>query len=206
MGRYTGPSCKLCRRSRSKLFLKGERCETAKCALEKRNYPPGPQVGMPKKLSEYGIRLREKQKLRFFYGVSETQMRIMFKNAVRKQGVTGDNLLSMFERRLDNIVYRCKLADSRKEARQLVRHGHILVNARKVNIPSFLAKGGDEIQVSSKKAEFFKDRIVALKDATIPTWLSYDQSNSKIKLLHNPVRDEIDVPVEEQLIVEYYSR
>jgi small subunit ribosomal protein S4 len=206
MGRYTGPSCKLCRRSRSKLFLKGERCQTAKCALEKRNYPPGPQGGYPRKLSEYGIRLREKQKMRFFYGVSEAQIRNYFKKAVSSKGVTGDLLISIFERRLDSVVYRCGLAKSHKQARQIVRHGSVWVNGREVNIPSFISKSGDKITIQPKKVESFKARFDALNEQPIPTWLSYDQSEKTFTILHEPLRSEVDVPVQEQLIVEYYSR
>jgi small subunit ribosomal protein S4 len=206
MGRYTGPSCKKCRRSRAKLYLKGPRCETAKCALEKRNYPPGPQSGIPRKLSEYGIRLREKQKLRFFYGISETQIRNTFKKAASSKEVTGESLIALLERRLDNVVFRCGLASSRCQARQLVRHGSIQVNGRRVNIPTFLTKGGDQISVVAKKVEFFKTRFEALGELNIPTWLSYNESEKVFTLLHSPKRGEVDVPVQEQLIVEYYSR
>jgi len=147
MSRHLGPKCKLCRRSRVKLFLKGERCHTAKCAIEKRNVPPGPQGNMQKKMGEYAIRLREKQKMRFFYGVSERQMQGYFERASRAKGVTGYNLVSLFERRLDNILHRSGLAASRQDARQMVVHGHFRINARKVSIPSQLLKVGDEVYV-----------------------------------------------------------
>ena len=163
MGRYTGPSCKICRRNGIKLFLKGEHCETAKCSLEKRNFPPGKRDVRLKKLSEYGRRLREKQKLRFFYGVGEKVIRSYFKKADRQKGVTGHNLLSIFERRLDNVFCRSSLARSRKEARQLIQHGHVLVNNKKVDIPSFITKEGDEITVRTRSQELFKPRYESIK-------------------------------------------
>ena len=207
MGRYRGPSCKICRRNGVKLYLKGSRCETAKCAIEKRNFPPGQQAGgFAKKMSEYGRRLREKQKLRFFYGVSENAIRIYFKKASRQKGITGHLLLSMFERRLDNVIFRAGLATSRKEARQLVRHGHFALNGKNVNIPSMMTGAGDEVQIRQASAEFFDPIIKKLAEATFPIWLSYDQGSKSFKLSHNPLREEIDTPVEEQLIVEFYSR
>ncbi len=205
MGRYLEASCKICRRNREKLYLKGARCETAKCAIEKRNFPPGIRFATPKKMSEYGKRLREKQKLRFFYGVSETQIRNYFKKALAQKGITGHNLLSLFERRLDNILYRTKLAKSRKEARQLIQHGHFNVNQKSVDIPSFIASEGDVITIKEKSMELIKDRWLVLKEKGLPTWLTFDESQKTIKLVHAPKREEIDSPVEEQLIVEFYS-
>lgn len=206
MSRYRGPSCKICRRAREKLFLKGSRCYTAKCAIEKRNYPPGHHAGAGRRLSEYGIRLREKQKLRFFYGVTEGQMRIYFKEANRLKGVTGHNLLRLFEKRLDNVVYRASLASSRKEARQLVKHGHFEIDNKKVNVPSIILKPGSTVTVKKKSKDLFKPRFDHLKDVTLPTWMSFEAQSGSISLLHQPKREEIDVPVHEQLIVEYYSR
>lgn len=209
MGRYTGASCKICRRNREKLMLKGQRCETAKCSMEKRNYPPGysKMNGKMSKLSEYGIRLREKQKMRFFYGVSERQMRIYFSKATSQKGITGHNLIAMFECRLDNLVYRIKLAKSRKEARQLVKHGYFQVNNRKVDIPSFIGRAGDVISIKKTgKEDFFKDRLQVLQETGIPEWLEYNPDKKEVKIISKPTRTQVDIPVEEQLIVEYYSR
>jgi small subunit ribosomal protein S4 len=206
MSRYRGPSCKLCRRSREKLFLKGERCFTMKCEIEKRNYPPGIRSLKPAKLSEYGRRLREKQKLRFFYGVTEKQMRMYFKQASNEKGVTGNNLLSRFEKRFDNVMYRSILAKSRKQGRQLVKHSHFLLNGKKVDIPSIILKAGDEISIRKDSEDLFKPSFELLKDKSIPEWLVFDEKQKTIKVLRDPSREEIDVPVEEQLIVEYYSK
>jgi small subunit ribosomal protein S4 len=206
MGRYTGPSCKLCRRAREKLLLKGDRCFTAKCAIEKRDYPPGIRSLRPPKISEYGRRLREKQKLRFFYGVSEKQMRIQFEIASKKQGVTGYNLLSLFERRFDNILYRSSLGKSRKEARQLIKHKHFIVNGKRMDVPSYSFKVGDVISIRPKSLPLFKDTIEALKSAVVPEWLYYDAKAQTITVQDEPTRMQIDIPVEEHLIVEYYSK
>jgi small subunit ribosomal protein S4 len=206
MGRYTGASCKICRRAREKLFLKGERCNTAKCAIEKRNYPPGIRALKPKKISEYGKRLREKQKLRFFYGVSEKQMRINFEKSSKKKGLTGHNLLSLFESRLDNIVFRVSLARSRKESRQLVKHSHFLVNGKKADIPSMIIKKDDVITIKEKSMGIFKDSFDSLKDKPKSSWLVFNEADKAISVDHGPAREEIDVPVDEQLIVEYYSK
>jgi small subunit ribosomal protein S4 len=205
MGRYLEASCKICRRNKVKLFLKGARCETSKCAIEKRNYPPGPKTAVVRKVSEYGKRLREKQKLRFFYGVSEAQMRNYFKKALAQKGVTGHNLLSLFEKRLDNILVRAKLAVSRKEARQLIRHGHFRLNKRKATIASLSAHEGDVISIKEASFELLKARIDLLKEKGLPTWLAFDETEKSVKLLHNPKREEIDSPVQEQLVVEFYS-
>ncbi|RAP39245.1 30S ribosomal protein S4 [Candidatus Marinamargulisbacteria bacterium SCGC AAA071-K20] len=206
MSRYRGPSCKLCRRAREKLFLKGDRCQTAKCAIEKRNYPPGYRALKPKKISEYGKRLREKQKLRFYYGVTEKQMRIYFAKASKKKGITGHNLLSLFEQRLDNIVFRANMGKSRKDARQLVKHSHFLVNGKKADIPSMLIKKEDVISIKEKSITVFKDLFDILKDKPKSSWVVFNDSEKSITVDHGPTREEIDVPVDEQLIVEFYSK
>lgn len=206
MSRYTGPSCKICRRNREKLFLKGERCFTAKCAIEKRNVPPGPQSGVLRKLSEYGRRLREKQKLRFLYGVTEAQMQIAFKKALAQKGVTGSNLLTLFERRIDNVLYRAGFSLSRKDGRQFVLHGHVSVNNAKSNIPSRLLKVGDEISLVPGVVPSFKLKKERIGERNHPTWFSFDEEKGLIKILTFPKREEVDIPVDVQLIVEYYSR
>jgi small subunit ribosomal protein S4 len=206
MGTYNGPSCKICRRNRVKLFLKGTRCETAKCAVEKRNYPPGIRSTIPRKLSEFGRRLREKQKLRFFYGVSERQIRIYFETARKSKEVTGESLLAQFERRLDNVVYRSRLAASRREARQLVAHGHFAVNSGAVDIPSYILKVGDVVSLKRPEDALLVTRFGVKKELGFPVWLVVDGTQNSIKIAHLPKREEIDVPVEEQLIVEFYSR
>ena len=206
MSRYVGPSCRLCRREGIKLFLKGERCYTEKCAIEKRNYPPGVHVETRGKFLEYGLRLREKQRLRRMYGLSEKQFKRFFEMAERKQGITGTNFLILLERRIDNMVFRLGFATSRKEARQLVSHSHILVNGRKVSTPSFLVKAGDEISVKHKDLPSVKNALESVVRRGIPSWIELDKDNMKgtIKLL--PTRDDITMPIKEQLIVEYYSR
>ncbi|HNS14348.1 MAG TPA: 30S ribosomal protein S4 [Syntrophorhabdaceae bacterium] len=206
MSRYVGPSCRLCRREGIKLFLKGERCYTEKCAIEKRNYPPGVHVETRGKFLEYGLRLREKQRLRRMYGLSEKQFKRFFEMAERKQGITGTNFLILLERRIDNMVFRLGFATSRKEARQLVSHSHILVNGRKVSTPSFLIKPGDEISVKHKDLPSVKNALESVVRRGIPSWIELDKDNMKgtIKLL--PTRDDITMPIKEQLIVEYYSR
>ena len=208
MARYTGPVCRLCRREGVKLFLKAERCYTDKCAMERRPYPPGMHAQGRKKLTEYGLRLREKQKAKRIYGVLERQFRNYFEKAERQKGVTGENLLRLLERRLDNVVYRLGLAGSRAEARQLVRHGHFTVNGRKADIPSYQVRIGDEIAVrdKSKESPKFKAIAEALQHRTPPPWLELDKDNLRGRVLRFPNREEIDVPVEEHLIVELYSR
>lgn len=206
MGRDTNPSCKRCRRSGVKLFLKGARCESAKCAIEKRNFPPGIRAVRPRKISEYGKRLREKQKLRFFYGVSEASIRKYFHKAATQKGITGDNLLQLFERRMDNVVYRAGLADSRKEARQLVKHGHFNLNGHKADIPSIQVKVGDQIEIRQPGSVVFKLKLGTIQEKKAPAWLNFDESKKAIELKDLPVREDIDVPVEEQLIVEFYSQ
>ncbi|MBO8126496.1 MAG: 30S ribosomal protein S4 [Firmicutes bacterium] len=209
MARYTGSVCRLCRREGEKLFLKGDRCYSSKCAVERRSYAPGQHgQGRRGKPSEYGIQLREKQKLRRIYGVLEAQMRRYFDLAERRPGVTGENLLQLLERRLDNVVYRLGLAGSRAEARQLVRHGHFTVNGKKVNIPSYLVSVGDEIQLkeSSKKSTRIQELLEELGARSVPEWLELDVENAKGRVLSLPTREQIDTPIEEHLIIEYYSR
>lgn len=206
MSRYVGPSCRLCRREAIKLFLKGERCYTDKCAIEKRNYPPGVHVDVRGKFLEYGLRLREKQRVRKIYGLSEKQFKRFFVMAERKQGITGTNFLVLLERRLDNMVYRLGFATSRKEARQIVSHNHISVNGKKVNTPSFLVKEGDEIAVRHKDLLSVKNALESVVRRGVPSWIELDKEEMKgvIKLL--PAREDITMPIREQLIVEYYSR
>jgi small subunit ribosomal protein S4 len=211
MARYTGPVCKLCRREREKLLLKGERCFTPKCALERRDYAPGVhgrQRQFRRKESDYGLQLREKQKARRIYGILERQFRRYFKEAERRKGLTGVNLLVILESRLDNVVYRLGFADSRPQARQLVRHGHFDVNGRKTDIPSFLVKEGDVIAVRerSKKLTYFRDLSAVIEHKVVPEWLSLDISKMEGRVLTLPAREDIDASLNEQLIVEYYSR
>ena len=214
MARYTGPVCRLCRREGLKLFLKGARCDGPKCPIVKRqpakNYPPG-QHGQrrTRRPSEFGLQLREKQKVRRFYGVLESQFRKHYEEAERKGGVTGDNLLQLLESRLDNVVYRMGFADSRKQARQLVRHGHFVVNGRKTDIPSFLCKQGDEVIVKpqSKAKDYFKDYGEVLSTKRAPEWISMNVTDLAGKVLSLPARDQMELPAfNEALVVEYYSR
>lgn len=208
MARYTGPSCRLCRREGIKLYLKGDRCYTDKCSLNRRGYAPGQHGQGRRKLSQYGIQLREKQKARRVYGVLERQFKRYFEMAERQKGVTGENLLRILESRLDNVVYRMGFASSRSEARQLVRHGHFEVNGRKVNIPSYLTKVGDVIAVREKSRgnNRIKELVEAAQQKTAPRWIqvNYDKMEGKISDL--PSREDIDIPIEEHLIVELYSR
>ena len=208
MARYTGAQCKLCRREGSKLYLKGDRCYTGKCAMEKRAYAPGQHGQGRKKVSEYGLQLRAKQKARRIYGILEKQFRNYFREAARQSGVTGDNLLRLLERRLDNVIFRLGLSSSRVEARQLVTHGHFEVNGRKVNIPSYLMKVGDEITIRAKSREsaFIKELIERAGEKNSPAWLEYDAEQAKGRIVAFPSREQIDVSVEEHLIVELYSR
>ena len=206
MARYTGPSCKLCRREGVKLFLKSERCYTEKCEIEKRNYPPGVHVETRTKVTEYGVRLREKQRVRKMYGLTETQFKRFFVAAERMGGITGTNLLVLLERRLDNMVYRFGFAGSRKEGRQLVSHRHIKVNGKKVNVPSFLVKEGDEIEVVDKNLPPVRNALESVVRRGIPSWLELDKEDAKGKVKLLPTRDDITLPIKEQLIVEYYSR
>lgn len=208
MARYTGPACKLCRREGKKLFLKGDRCYTGKCALERRSYAPGQHGQNRKKTSEYGLQLRAKQSARRFYGVSEGQFHKYFLMAERKEGVTGTNLLQLCESRLDNIVYTAGFASSRAQARQLVNHAHFTVNGTKVDIPSYLVKAGDVIAVkdTSKSTDEFKTLVESNASRTIPKWIDADAQAMTAKVVALPEREEIATPVEEHLIVEFYSK
>ncbi|MCL6547991.1 MAG: 30S ribosomal protein S4 [Alicyclobacillus sp.] len=208
MARYTGPVCRLCRREGVKLYLKGERCFSDKCAIDRRPFPPGQHGQGRRRNSEYGLQLREKQKARRFYGVLEKQFESYYEEAARRRGVTGENLLQILESRLDNVVYRLGFAASRKEARQLVRHGHFNVNGHRVDIPSFLTKPGDVISVREKslQAGRIKELLESAESRTVPAWLERDLNTSSGKVVRLPARDEIDAPVAEQMIVEHYSR
>ncbi|MDD4689106.1 MAG: 30S ribosomal protein S4 [Eubacteriales bacterium] len=208
MARYTGPVCRLCRREGTKLFLKGERCYTDKCGINKRQYAPGQHGQGRKKLSEYGLQLREKQKAKRYYGILESQFAKYFEMANKKTGITGDNLLQILESRLDNVAYRLGFGTSRPEARQLVLHGHFTVNGKKVNIPSFLVKPGDVIAIKekSKGSEKIKAVLDITDGRTVPKWLEMDKDNLSAKVVTLALRDDIDLPLEEQLIVELYSK
>ena len=208
MARYTGAVCRLCRREGLKLFLKGERCYTDKCAIERRNYPPGEHGQARPKFSEYSIQLREKQKLRRMYGILEGQFRRYFEMADRAKGVTGETLLQLLERRLDNIVYRVGFATSRSEARQLVRHGHFEVNGRKVDIPSYLVRAGDAVAVreGSRKVARIQESIELAQRRGVPDWLEVvpETFTGKVKTL--PQRSDLTMPINEKLVVELYSK
>jgi len=208
MARYTGAVCRLCRREGIKLYLKGDRCYSDKCAITQRPYAPGQHGQGRKKVSEYGIQLREKQKVRRIYGVLEKQFEGYFEKAERQKGVTGENLLRILESRMDNVVYRLGLATSRVDARQLVRHGHFTLNGKKVNIPSLLVKTGDLIAVkdSSKKSPKLQGIADALRAKSVPQWLEIDKENLIGRVIAQPAREDIDMPINEQLIVELYSR
>ncbi len=210
MARYIGPVCRQCRKEGMKLFLKGERCHTEKCAIEKRNFPPG-QHGKDRKpkLVGYGLQLREKQKARRYYRLLEGQFRNLYEKALNQKGITGENMLNTLERRLDNVVYRMGLGTSRAQARQLVRHGHLLVNGRKVNIPSFDVKPNDVVEVREKSKN--NPTILAARDATAhapsPNWIEVDRDNLKGRILTQPKREElVQIQLNEQLIVELYSK
>ena len=208
MARYTGAVCRLCRREGMKLYLKGDRCYSDKCAFVTKQAAPGQHGTSRKKVSEYGTQLREKQKVKRIYGVNEKQFRIYYAKAARKGGVTGENLLQLLERRLDNVVYRLGLASSRVDARQLVRHGHFTVNGKKVNIPSFLVKEGNviEIKEGSRKSPKFEAIAAAAANRTQPSWLEMDKENLVGRVAALPKREDVDLPINEQLIVELYSR
>jgi small subunit ribosomal protein S4 len=200
--------CRLCRRENQKLFLKGDRCSTDKCAFERRGYPPGQHGQGRIKFSEYGLQLREKQKIKRIYGMQEKQFRNLFETAESKKGVTGSNLLSMLERRLDNVTYRAGFANSRTEARQLVRHGHFLINGKKVNIPSFLVSKGDTIEIreKSKAVARIQGALEGVKRREIPQWLELDAAAQKGRVRDLPARDDITAPMQERLVVELYSK
>ena len=208
MARYTDASCRLCRREGQKLFLKGTRCYTDKCAVARRAQAPGQHGAKKKKLSEYGVQLREKQKAKVFYGVLESQFRKYFEMASNKKGITGENLLQILELRLDNVVYRMGLGTSRAEARQIVRHGHITVNGEKVNIPSYLVEKNDVIAVceASQNDEKFKTIMEQTAGRNVPAWMEFNAEQKKATVVELPKREDIDLPVQEHLIVELYSK
>jgi small subunit ribosomal protein S4 len=209
MARYTGPVCRLCRREKMKLFLKGARCDTMKCAIEKRPYPPGDhgRTQLRRKDSEYLVQLREKQKARRIYGLLEKQFRNLYQEANRQKGVTGENLLRMLELRLDNVAFRAGWGSSRSQARQLVRHGHVNVNGRRVTIPSYVVRKGDVVELRDKaKAMIVIRHNIETIDRTVPPWLEPANDKSSVTVRDLPLREHIDVPVREQLIVELYSK
>jgi small subunit ribosomal protein S4 len=211
MARYTDAVCKLCRREGMKLFLKGERCLSPKCAIERRNNPPGmhgKKAAFRRKMSDYGMQLREKQKARRVYGVMEQQFRRYFKDASRRKGMTGTQLLAILESRMDNVVYRLGFADSRAQARQLVRHGHFTLNGRKTDIPSAMVRPGDVVAVhaGSRSLTYFKDRSQIMQGARVPAWLNLELVSMSGSMVNEPAREDVEIPLNEQLIVEYYSR
>ncbi len=208
MARYTNSVCRLCRRENLKLMLKGDRCYSDKCAMERRPYPPVQHGQTRKKFTDYGIQLREKQKVKRIYGVLEDQFRRYFESAERQRGITGETLLQLLERRLDNVIYRLGLATSRPQARQLVRHGHFLVNGRKVDVPSYSVRIGEVIGVreSSRNTPSILHAIEEVKGRGIPDWLSFDANAMSGKISSLPTREQINLPVQEQLIVELYSK
>ena len=208
MGRYTGPKCRLCRRAGEKLFLKGERCFTPRCAVEKRRSPPGNLSTRRRRLSDWGIQLREKQKARYTYGMMESQFRRYMEQAFKKPGVTGQHLLELLERRLDNVVFRLGFAESRAQARQLVLHGHFTVNGRKTNIPSYMVRQGQVIgwKESHKEREFFKALTQNIPRKPVPQWLTLDINDMTGRVSSHPTEDDLQLAIDTRLIVEYYSR
>tara|TARA_B100001123_G_scaffold293688_3_gene327371 strand:- start:3781 stop:4416 length:636 start_codon:yes stop_codon:yes gene_type:complete len=211
MGRYTGPVCKLCRREGQKLFLKGPKCYTEKCPVDRRTYPPGqhgPAQARRRKQSEYAGQLREKQKLKRVYGLQEKQFRNLFELAVKQPGVTGENLLVNLETRLDNLIFRLGLASSRSQARQVVRHRHVEVNGRVVDIPSYHVRVGDEVAVRAQDLDLFpiQEALAARTRAKVPEWLAFDEKNRVGRVIRTPERQDIPLTVQEQLIVELYSK
>lgn len=208
MARYVGSVCRLCRRENQKLFLKGDRCMTEKCAIERRGYPPGQHGQGRIKFSEYGVQLREKQKIKRIYGLLESQFRSMFAKADRAKGITGNNLLVALEKRLDNVAYRAGFAGSRADARQLVRHGHVLVNGKRVNIPSFQVGKGDvlEIHEKSRSSTRVAASLEGVKRREIPQWIELDANAFKARVRDVPSRDDITAPMQERLVVELYSK
>lgn len=208
MARYRGALCRICRRHGAKLYLKGSKCDTAKCMFERRGFAPGQHGKRRKKYSEYGLQLREKQKLRMFYGIMEKQFAIYFDKASRKQGVTGDMLMQLLELRLDNVTYRLGFSTGRRSARQLVRHGHIKVNGRKVNIPSYSVRIGDVIEVSAKEKsrKIVSEGLEENSDRPVPEWLELSKDQLSGKIVRLPERDDINVPVDEYMVVELYSK
>ena len=205
MARYTGPSCKLCRREGTKLYLKGERCLSDKCAFNRRTSAPGQHGAAKKKLTEYGMQLREKQKAKRYYGVLEKQFKSYYEKADNQEGIAGENLLRLLERRLDNVVFRMGLANSHKEARQLVLHGHFTLNGKKANIPSMLVRVGDVVAVKETDSTKIKELVEAMGEKIAPKWLELDK-NGSAKVIAMPERDDIDFEFNEQLIIELYSK
>ncbi len=206
MARYTGAVCRLCRREGQKLFLKGDRCYTDKCAITRRSYAPGQHGASKKKISDYGVQLREKQKARRIYGVLESQFRSYYEKAERMRGMTGENLLKLLELRLDNVVYRMGYGASRSEARQLVTHGHFLVNGKKVDIASYKLSVNDVISVKEKSRGSERFKVFAENPKTLPAWISANPENFEATIIAEPTREDIDIPVNETLIVELYSK
>ncbi|MCE2462314.1 MAG: 30S ribosomal protein S4 [Dehalococcoidia bacterium] len=208
MGRYAGPVCRLCRRVGEKLFLKGERCFTPRCAIERRRTPPGNQSGRRRRVSDHGIQLREKQKARYIYGIMEGQFRRYMSQAFKRPGVTGQYLLELLERRLDNAVYRLGFAESRRQARQLVLHGHFTVNGRKTNIPSYMLRPGDVIawKESHKQRDFFKALTEDIPKRPVPSWLDLDTNNMTGNVSSVPAEEDLESAIDTRLIVEFYSR
>ena len=209
MANYTGSDCRICRRENMKLFLKGDRCYSDKCAFDRRSYPPGEHgERRGRKTSDYGIQLREKQKIKRVYGLSEKQFHLFFERADRQKGITGSNLLVSLERRLDNVVYRLGFASSRSQARQLVQHSHFLVNGKKVNIPSFEVKVGDSVEVRerSRTMQLIQDSMDAVVRRGVPQWLDLEKENLKGMVKNLPVREDLTMPMQEQLVVELYSK
>lgn len=206
MARYTGPSCRLCRREGQKMYLKGDRCYSDKCAVDRRNGVPGQHGQRRQKISGYGVQLREKQKVKRYYGLIESQFRRTYDRAERMQGKAGENLLQLLELRFDNVVYRMGMAASRKEARQLVAHGHFRLNGKKADIPSMTLKMGDKIEVRERSKSSAKFKEFTEKDYTAPQWLSVDAEKMTGTITALPARDDIDLPIEEHLIIELYSR
>lgn len=209
MARYRGSVCRLCRRENARLFLKGDRCYSEKCAIDRRNYPPGQHGQLRPKFSEYGVQLREKQKVKRIYGLMEDQFRSYFHRADRMKGITGENLLQLLERRLDNVAYRLGFASSRNEARQLVRHGHVVVNGRKVNVPSYLTRAGDVVEVrdGSRKLTRVQAALESVVRRGVPSWLELDRDAFRGKIRDLPKRDDLSTPeIHERLIVELYSK
>lgn len=208
MARYRGPSCKLCRRERIKLFLKGTKCATDKCPVSKRGYPPGEHGQSRAKLSDYAFQLREKQKVKRIYSLQEEQFRLYFKMAERSKGITGEMLLQFLERRLDNVIFRLNFALTRKESRQIVRHNHVYVNDKKVNIPSYLVEKGDiiKLKLKDKQKKIVKETLELLKDRSVPHWLKLEQDNLAGTVVELPKREDVGFPIQERLIIELYSK
>ncbi|MBE6688171.1 MAG: 30S ribosomal protein S4 [Ruminococcaceae bacterium] len=208
MAKYTGPACRQCRREGVKLFLKGDRCFSDKCAITRRSTVPGQHGAGRKTVKEYGLQLREKQKAKRYYGILEKQFRNYYDKASRQEGKAGENLLTMIEKRLDNVVYRLGFADSRREARQFVLHGHFTLNGKKVNIPSLIVKPGDVISIkdTSRAKPRIKEILEGVEATNTPKWIELDKTNFVAKIAQNPQRDDIDFPFEENLIVELYSK